>query len=106
MERAMEQRFGHLVGHFGPTTDEGREAPSGRSSLSARARMAYPEEDQVRILEPKKAEILEGLLTRMRSDRITNIDEVIEIGLTTLASFTPKNPVAASRLEYSLRPSF
>ncbi|KAN0134210.1 hypothetical protein V8E53_007982 [Lactarius tabidus] len=94
MERAMEQRFRH----FGQTTDKGREAPSGTSSLSPRARMECHEEAQVCDLELEKVETLEGLLTRMRNDDITNIDEAIEMGRTTLASFTPKNPVA--KFEY------
>jgi hypothetical protein len=59
----------------------------------------YGEEAQVRGLELEKFELLKGLLIRMRGDDITNIDEAIEMGRTTLASFIPRNPVAASSFE-------
>ncbi|KAF8265306.1 hypothetical protein EI94DRAFT_1804547 [Lactarius quietus] len=85
LQDATNQRFRY----FG-----GLEASSGNSRLSRTAPPILglcPGFDQLL----KKAEIYKGILYGIRNDVITDIEEAIEVGRTTLPPSAPKDPLAS-----------
>ncbi|KAH9171427.1 CHAT domain-containing protein [Lactarius sanguifluus] len=92
-ESIAEDRFGY----FGPV--EGHEA---------RPKMSQPEPEVyigdsvhraevIRMIENTK--LLEGLLSGIRNNDITNIDEVLKLGRTIITSSIPMHPLASSLFE-------
>ncbi|KAH8978738.1 CHAT domain-containing protein [Lactarius hatsudake] len=92
-ESIAEDRFGY----FGPI--EGHET---RPRMSQPKPVAYIGDsvhgaEVVRMVE--NIELLEGLLSGIRNNDITNIDEALELGRTIFTSSIPMHPLASSLFE-------
>jgi tetratricopeptide (TPR) repeat protein len=85
---SAEQRFHY----FGSANDLGASC-----SLSRPSSLPVPD-DNPELEKPvwivKRIELLEGLLSGIINDDITDIEKAIEAGRTTLASFSPRDPIA------------
>src|SRR6266702_1616873 len=85
LEHAAKQRFHY----FGPI--EGLGASSGNSALSQPVSVGYEDDDSEFGRRNMTRKLLEGLLTRICNNDITDIDEAIEKGRTKLASLDPRD---------------
>ena len=76
---------------------DGLEASSSNSPFSQPKPVVFDNPEFVRM--GKKGELLVGLLSGIRDNEITKIDEAIEKGRSILSSFAPTHPLASTLFE-------
>ncbi|KAH8995829.1 CHAT domain-containing protein [Lactarius hatsudake] len=98
LERTAEQRFRYFGSIDGP------EASTSGLPLSQPAPEVssgeYEGDDPEFSRVDKNMELLAGLLSGIRNNDTTKIDEAIEKGRTVLASTTPRDPIASCLFEF------